>query len=541
MEFTKIINANVIDVNDGSVKLSTVSIEDGKIKSIHSQEGTVQNDDSNTLDLKAAYLSPGLIDTHSHLVMYSNFRRQLNCSPENVSSIEEMIEKFKAQKDDLLRDGWLRGYSYNEFELAEERHPNRFDLDKISTEIPIYIQHSSAHMGAVNTKALELMGVSLDAADPKGGHYERDADGRVNGVLFEFPALDKAKAVLPHIRPEDLADDIEEGIKDYQSRGLTSATEMCVGLLSGMDDYHAIISYLKRPQHFRTRYAVDYKLLLNEKEFEGKDAEALDHKFKTLSRGFASLGGAKFFNDGSIQIHTAALRGKYYDGEPSDDTQFTDEKLIELFTHFQKLGFPLITHANGDLASEKVFNAYIDTREYKKSHVMNRVEHLQLVSERDIVIMKKNEIGGSFFTNHIYYFGDIHKKKFLGPGRVKTLDPVRWAVDQGMICTIHSDCPVSDISPLGSIAIASDRKTRNGDILGEDMRLTRLEAYRKMTIDAAELNGSKDEEGSIETGKFADFVVLSANPLDDNVKLSDDLVEMTIVDGKVVYEKDILR
>ncbi|MFD2829941.1 amidohydrolase [Corticicoccus populi] len=533
MKVSKIINANVIDVTSGDIQLSTLYIGDGEIKDIKPQNGKVTGDG---LDLDSAYLSPGFIDTHSHLVMYSNFRHQLNCSPESVTSIKEMIQKFQSQKEQLLRDGWLRGYSYNEFELQEKRHPNRFDLDEISTDIPIYVQHASAHMGAVNTKALELMGVDLDDPDPKGGRYERDEKGQVNGVLFEFPALDKAKKVLPNIEPESLAEDIEAGIKDYQSRGFTSATEMCIGILSGMDDYHAVLNYLERPQHFRTRYALDYKLLLEEAEFKDMTGEALDEKFSSLSGGFARLGGAKFFNDGSIQIHTAAIRGEYYDGAPSDDTQFTDDELIELFIHFQKRGYPLITHANGDLAAEKVINAYIQTKDLKRTNIMNRVEHLQLVNENDIDMMIQNDIGGSFFTNHIYYFGDIHKKKFLGPERVKTLDPVRWAVDKGMISTIHSDCPVTDVSPLGSIKIASDRTTRNGDVLGEEMKLSRLEAYRKMTIDAAVLNGTGAVEGSIDIGKYADFAVLKENPLDEKTELNDSLVTMTIVDGRVVYE-----
>src|SRR5699024_4520993 len=209
----------------------------------------------------------------------------------------------------------------------ERRHPNRFDLDKVSTEIPIYVQHSSAHMGAVNTKALEIMGVGLDDEDPQGGRFERDEKGQVNGVLFEFPALDKAKAVLPEIKAEDLADDIEDGIKDYQSRGITSATEMCVGLLNGINDWHAVLEYLKRPQHIRTRFAIDYKLLLNDEAFLGENGESIKEKLESLSKGFATLGGAKFFNDGSIQIHTAALREDYHDGTKSDETQFTGEEL----------------------------------------------------------------------------------------------------------------------------------------------------------------------------------------------------------------------
>ncbi|CAM4240299.1 amidohydrolase [Lacicoccus alkaliphilus] len=532
-----IINAKVLDLINGTHELSSVEIKDGRIAAIEPQKNYRVDEGEGILDLSGKFLSPGFIDTHSHLVMYSNFRRQLDCSPENVSSIEEMVEKFKAEQDVILRDGWLRGYGYNEFELAEKRHPNRFDLDRISTEIPIYVQHSSAHMGAVNTKALELMGVGLDDADPEGGRFERDENGQVNGVLFEFPALDKAKAVLPEIDASDLANDIEGGIADYQSRGITSATEMCVGLLNGINDWHAALEYLQRPQHFRTRFAIDYKLLLNDPAFEGETGDSIREKLEELSGGFATLGGAKFFNDGSIQIHTAALREDYYDGTKSDDTQFTDDELLELFTHFQKLGYPLITHANGDKAAEAVIDAYVKTKENKKTTIQNRVEHLQTVNKADIKKMVKNDIGGSFFMNHIYYFGDVHKAKFLGPERAENLEPVRWAEDAGMTFTIHSDCPVTDISPLHSIGIAVDRETRSGDVLGKKQRLSRIEAYRKMTIDAAKLNGTDDVEGSVEVSKYADFVVLSHNPFKASNTLSDELVQMTIVDGRIVFKR----
>lgn len=537
MSIKKITNANVLNVEDGSVQLATVIISDGKINAINEQTDLIVEDKD--LDLQGQFLSPGFIDTHSHLVMYSNFRRQLNCSPENTKSIEEIIEKFKEQKDEILRDGWLRGYGYNEFELQEGRHPNRFDLDKVSTEIPIYIQHSSAHMGTVNTKALEIMKLDLDAPDPKGGSFERDENGQINGVLFEFPALDKVKAVLPDISAGDLAEDIKGGVYDYQSRGITSATEMCVSLLNGINDYKASLKYLedKEEQDFRIRFAIDYKLLLNDPMFENETADSIRVKLETLSNGFSTLAGAKFFNDGSIQLHTASLREPYYDGTPSADTQFTLEELEKLFIHFQKLGYPLITHANGDKAGEDVIKAYINTSNYKKTKQMHRVEHLQVASKEDIQMMTENNIGGSFFINHLYYFGDVHKNKFLGPDRVINQEPVRWAEDEGMIFTIHSDCPVTDISPLDSIRFAVERKTRSGETLGNTQKLTRVEAYKKMTIDAARLNQTDDLEGSIEVGKYADFVVLTENPYDEKTQLSDSLVNRTIVNGKTVYEK----
>ncbi|WP_080873589.1 amidohydrolase [Oceanobacillus timonensis] len=535
MVINKITNANVLDLLNNNVYLATVELSEGRIREIREQNGVVTDNDA--LDLKGKWLSPGFIDTHSHLIMYSSFRKQMNCSPENVSSISDMIETFKEHKDAVTVDGWLRGYGYNEFELAEGRHPNRFDLDQISTDLPIYIQQSSAHMGAVNTKALEIMGVGLHDPDPKGGRYERDENGLVNGVLFEFPALDKVKAVLPQAKADVLAEDIEAGVKAYQAKGITNTTEMGVGIYSGMDDYEAVLQFLKTPQKIRTRWAIAYQLLLHEPKLQQVHATELQEKFETRSGGYSTLAGAKFFSDGSIQLHTAAIRGDYYDGEPSDDLQLEKEELEELFNHFQQLGYPLITHANGDKAAGTVIEAYKATSGTKTNSLMNRIEHLQTVNKADIAEMTKHAIGGSFFTNHIYYFGDIHKKFFLGPEKVQNLDPVRWAEDKGMTFTIHSDSPVTDISPLDSIRIAVERKTRQGELLGEHQQLTRLEAYKKMTVDAAILNGTDLEEGSINEGKFADFVVLEQNPLDASVALSDDLVEMTIVGGEVVYQK----
>ncbi|KKK33955.1 hypothetical protein WN59_10150 [Salinicoccus sediminis] len=525
----KIINANVVDVDAGGTYTATVEVSGGRIRKVERQTGTVHDEDA--LDLEGGYLSPGFIDTHSHLIMFSSFRRQLNCSADNVGSIEDIVAQFKARKDELLTDGWLQGYGYSEYDLLEQRHPDRFDLDRISGDVPIYIKHSSLHMGAVNTKALGLMGVALDDPDPKGGRYGRDEDGLLNGVLYEFPAMEKVKAVVPEIDPGTLADDIEAGVDEYLARGITNSTEMGVGILAGMDDYRAMLKFLERPQKMRTRWAVLYQLL----EQEGISADELKGRLEDLGGGFSTLEGAKFFSDGSIQLHTASIRGEYHDGTPSDDLQLEQAELEKLFGHFQRLGYPLITHANGDFAARTVIEAYKNTEGSKTAEAMNRVEHLQTVNREDIREMVDNGIGGSFFINHVYHFGDIHKKYFLGPERVQNLDPVKWAEDAGMTFTIHSDCPVTDISPLASIRFAVERKTRKGDVLGAHQKLTRLEAYRKMTLDAARLNGTEDEEGSVEAGKYADFVVLNDNPLGYDVELTDDLVEMTIVNGKIVY------
>ncbi|MFQ3854418.1 amidohydrolase family protein [Staphylococcus sp. 2S1] len=162
----------------------------------------------------------------------------------------------------------------------------------------------------------------------------------------------------------------------------------------------------------------------------------------------------------------------------------TNNKLIETFKHFQKLGFNIVTHANGDFAAKAVIDAYKATGSYKRTPLLNRIEHLQTVTQCDIKEMVEHNIGGSFFINHVYYFGDLHRDVFLGEEKAQNLDPLRWAEDAHMTFTIHTDAPVTPISPLESIQIAVNRMTKNGKVLGENQRLTRSEAYKKMTIDA---------------------------------------------------------
>lgn len=174
---------------------------------------------------------------------------------------------------------------------------------------------------------------------------------------------------------------------------------------------------------------------------------------------------------------------------------------------------------------------------YKTNALRNRVEHLQTATRSDIQEMAEHHIGGSFFINHVYYFGDLHRDVFLGSDKANNLDPVKWAEDENMLFTLHTDAPVTPISPLESIQIAVDRKTKNGDILGAHQRLSRSSAYKKMTADAARLNHTEDYEGTIKVGHVADFVILNRNPLEEDVTLDNNLIEATICDGKLVYKK----
>lgn len=534
LKISKIVNAMILDMEDNEPFLGTLILNGGVISDIVPQEDIVEDDSA--LDLEQQWITPGFIDTHSHPTGYGSTKLMVNCAASDILNITDLINKFNDNKDSLTNNGWLIGYGYNEKALAEQRHPNRFDLDQISQDTAIAIMHYSGHMATVNTKALQIMGIELTDDNPEGGYYERDSEGYVNGVLIELPAIVKLRAALPKATADSFAYSMNLAIDDYVKNGITNTSDLLIGG-NGYTDYKGILTFLNAPQRIRTRWVITHELLEKHPEFKDVHAETLDRTFQQHSNRMSHLGGVKFFNDGSIQLQTASIRGTYLDGATPPAPLMSQSVMTEKFKHFQQLGFNIITHANGDYAAQSVIEAYKDTAMYKTNALRNRVEHLQTATRSDIQEMAEHHIGGSFFINHVYYFGDLHRDVFLGSDKANNLDPVKWAEDENMLFTLHTDAPVTPISPLESIQIAVDRKTKNGAILGAHQRLSRSSAYKKMTADAARLNHTEDYEGTIKVGHVADFVILNRNPLEEDVTLDNNLIEATICDGKLVYKK----
>ncbi|MFQ3854419.1 amidohydrolase family protein [Staphylococcus sp. 2S1] len=311
MKISKIINANVVDMIDNIPYLATLYLKEGYIHQIITQDSIIK--DSEALDLEGKWVTPGFIDTHSHPTAYGSTKTMVDCSANKISNIDELIQNFKLQKDNLYKEGWIMGFGYNEKALEEQRHPNRFDLDRISEEIAICVMHYSGHMATVNTKALEYMGVSLNDPDPEGGYYGRDQHGKVNGVLIEIPATAKLQRVLPEAKPEDTIYTMNLAIDDYIKSGITNTSDLLIGS-RGYIDYEGVLKFLESPQRIRTRWMLSHELLEQNKNFKNVHADEIEEKLNNISNGMGHLGGVKCFSDGSIQLQTASIRSKYLDG-----------------------------------------------------------------------------------------------------------------------------------------------------------------------------------------------------------------------------------
>jgi predicted amidohydrolase YtcJ len=216
------------------------------------------------------------------------------------------------------------------------------------------------------------------------------------------------------------------------------------------------------------------------------------------------------------------------------------EELTEKVKKYNRLGYQLAIHANGDAAIDDVIFAYREAqKDFPRQDTRFRIEHAQASREDQLDAMKELGISPSFFVSHTYYWGEQHRDIFMGPKRAANISPLRSAIDKGIRFSIHLDTPVTPMRPLQAVWSAVNRLTRSGDVLGPDQRITPLQALRAVTIDAAWQEHDEKIKGSIEPGKFADLIVLSDDPLTVNpVKIKDLEILETIVGGKSVYRKE---
>ncbi len=224
---------------------------------------------------------------------------------------------------------------------------------------------------------------------------------------------------------------------------------------------------------------------------------------------------------------------------PAGEYARVQEELTDWVRKVHNAGKPMHIHCNGDGAIDEVLNAYEQVqKENPKEDIRHVLVHAQATRIDQLERMKELKVIPSFYVPAIYLAGDEQYSTYLGPERCNTYNPIKTALKMGLHPTFHTDCPVMPADPLMSLQTAVTRKTKSGKVIGEEECLTVYEALLCSTLYSAYQNHEEDVKGSLEVGKFADFVVLDRNPLDTSAEeLSGIRVLKTIVSDKVVYEK----
>lgn len=533
----------IITVNDLQPEAEAVAIKRGKIVAVGYRDDVMKLKGSKTalIDLAGKTMLPGFIDPHGHVfnsgiqAISANLLPRPDGEVNDVAEIVATLKAWAAQNSSLTgKYGWIVGFGYDDAQLKEQRHPTREDLDKVSTELPVVIVHQSGHLGVMNSKALEIVGIGAGTKNPSGGVIRRkEGSQEPDGVLEENAFFGQLFGLMSKLSPDANKALFAAGINLYKRFGYTTAQEG-KGSLGSVATMQSVAKSGK----------LDIDVVAYPDITVGAEAMKAPWLSRTYS-GHFRLGGIKLTLDGSPQGKTAWLTQPYYKvpaGQKPDYhgySAFTDEQVDGFVAQAFKNGWQVLAHVNGDAAIDQYLKA-VRAAEKKYGMADRRpvAIHAQTARLDQVEAFKELGIIPSFFPMHTFYWGDWHRDSVLGPDRATNISPIGWALQRNMIFTSHHDAPVAMPDAMRVISATVNRVTRSNQVLGPEHRTTPLVAIKAHTLWSAYQHFEEKTKGSIEVGKLADFVLLDRNPLDgDPLKIAEIKAVETIKEGKTVYRR----
>jgi len=478
--------------------------------------------------LADAILVPGFIEAHGHVsgdgalssrpwLGYDERPRPDGTIAQACRSVDDVVKRLQQALKDFA-GGQLVGVGFDPVFL--DRTLNRHDLDRVSTSVEVVVVNASAHLAYANSAALRAHGVNNETSVPG---VIKDQNGEPNGELHER-AMGLVLDLTAILGDPEL--DTKAGAELARRVGVTTVSDLaCFALGNGFNQLRRMASSNELPARLAYSPLVE---ALSQALGEGLVGYLEEQRTLDTERFF--MGPCKLITDGSIQGFTAALGWPGYCGGHDDLAQLLLDasSILRLAGPLHEAGFQLALHTNGDLAIQAALDAIGQMLEqhprYGHGH---RLEHCQMASRAQLVRMAQLGIGVNLFVNHVYYWGDIHRSRTMGPDRARRMDGVASALREGLNVAIHSDHPVTPVNPLFSMWVARTRKTRSGFVLGEEERVSAQQALEAVTLGPARLLKKEAVLGSLEVGKFADFAALSGNPLQED---ADALLSLKVLD-----------
>jgi len=527
----------VITVDPRKPAVQAVAIKNGRflMAGSDSEVKALSGRSTEVVDLKGRTVTPGFIDSHQHLFEYGTNLLQLDCGPKKCGSLADLK---KAVRKETLRKPpgkWIRGVGYDDTKMVNLRPLNRWDLDEVAPDHPVFIQQVSGHWAVVNSCALQTGGVPEDAPDPKGGSYGRDPQtGRLNGALYEqaefgfvYEGTTGHSPIMPPFSLKDRIKGVRLASDRYVAAGLTSVNDALVSAQT-IETYQEALRSGDLKIRVYMLVSIEYLPQL---------------KALKLKTGFGSewlrLGGIKILADGGIAGRTAYLTEPYVGTEDRGILAVeSEEALHETIRQGHEAGFQVCVHANGDRTIEMALNGFEKALAAlpRKNH-RHRLEHCTVVNPAILKRIRKNRLLVTPFGSYIYFHGEKMNPHY-GPERVARMFAHRSFLDCGIHVSGASDSPCGPYEPLLAIQSCVTRKSFAGEVLGANQAITVPEAIFLYTMASAYASFEENIKGSITPGKLGDLVVLGEDPRRVNPdEIKDIPVEMTVVGGEIRYGK----
>ena len=527
---------NIITMDASDV--SAVAVRGDRIVVAGSEQDAraLQGEDTRVIELGARALLPGFIDAHGHFAGVARYVDMLDLSSPpvgDVTSVDDIVRKLKGRIENLnIPAGELvYGYGYDDSLLAEQRHPDRDDLDRASTDHPIVIRHVSGHLLGANSMALLDAGVGANSPDPAGGIIRRRTGSNEPDGVMEETAMQFFPGTGELLAPQRQSELRREAIQIYAGYGITTIQDSNVS--------QAYVDQLKA-EGLEQEYAADIVTFVmgNPLPDDVLATVAVDTNYT----GGVRNGGVKFTLDGSPQGRTAWMSEPYNVGPPGAAADYVAYPSYDPDAWLNRIGpliergVPVLAHANGDAAIDLMIDGVANA--IAAGPVPDHrsvIIHAQLIREDQLDRVAELAIIPSFYSAHPFFWGDWHRLSF-GEERASFISPVQAAIARDIPFTVHNDSPIVPPDMMRLLEITVNRETRSGFVLGADQRASVMQALHAITLGAAYQYFEENEKGSITVGKRADLVILEDNPLTvETSELGEVAVLETFARGKSIF------
>jgi len=445
-------NGTIITMEGEADSATSVAVKDGQILAV-SETSLVnqhQGDSTTLIDLGGKILLPGFIDAHSHIAMGMVLLGQANLSSPpvgTVNNIFDILKKLKThqEKNNIAKGEWIIGWGYDPDLLDEKRHPNKLDLDEMFPNNPVFLMHVSGHMAVINSTALAKVGIDENTENPEGGMIVRLPNSNEPDGLVQETAVYAVRRGLPLPTPEQLMMLLEEVQNLYASHGITTAQDGFTGYKTyQLLQKAAANGKLKLDVEVLAGFLEMRQFMLHHEQDFGKSINGL------------RLAGIKVVSDGSPQGKTAFFSKPYLTKVPGclhncrGFPNLSKEQLAGVMKRCYELGIQLYTHANGDGAIDlflETHQSVIDSVANVRDDLRSVIIHSQFARPDQLELYKKHQMIPAYFSNHAFFWGDTHLAN-LGEERASFLSPLKASMDMGIVCTNHTDFPITPIDQL---------------------------------------------------------------------------------------------
>lgn len=518
-------NGNIFTVDSSTPRAQAVAISNGRFIAVGTNDEVLRLATGKTkkVDLGQKTVLPGFIDAHSHPASSGlQHLRSVDCDLRSIKDIKEAIRK-RAQN--TPPGNWVLGFKFDDTKTAEGRTLTTQDLDEAAPNHPVAVQHRGGHTAYVNSAAFKLAGITEQTPDPTGGKFYRDSSGKLTGKVAES-ANEAFEKVIPF---EFTRDDLREGVK------LISKMMSKTGITSVHDAYGSPED-LRAYQDARDagELALRVYCLIG---YMHIDAMIKAGVRTGMGDEWVKIGAMKATCDGSISERTARL-SKPYIGRPNDYGIIVNdgEKLYSYAKKAHDNDWQIGIHANGDIGIDITLQLYERLqKERPRKDPRFRIEHCTVVNDDLLRRMKALGVIPTPFSTYVYYHGE--KMTEYGADRLNNMFALRSFLSSGIRPTQASDYPPGPFEPMMALQSSVTRTDMKGTTWGASQKVSVEEAIRIGTLHGAYASYEENVKGSIETGKYADLVVLGRDPFkEDPSTLVSIPIERTMAGGKWVFE-----